>query len=65
MIDFFKINFKSSYLIFKSYPYSDEFEKLKLPRNIEDAKQLGFLLAQYTDNYYYTVLSGYVITYIL
>jgi len=54
------------YLVYLNFPKlsPDELEKLKLPRNIEDAKQLGFLLSQYTDNYYYTVLSGYVITYI-
>eukprot|EP01130_Rhizamoeba_saxonica_P015227 TRINITY_DN6790_c1_g1_i2.p1 TRINITY_DN6790_c1_g1~~TRINITY_DN6790_c1_g1_i2.p1 ORF type:complete len:212 (-),score=16.49 TRINITY_DN6790_c1_g1_i2:236-787(-) len=38
--------------------------KLKRPSNIEDVKELGAMLSIYTNDYYFTVLSGYCLTYI-
>jgi len=38
---------------------------MKLPINIEDAKNLGKLLGRYKDLYYFQVLAGLFITYIL
>lgn len=38
---------------------------MKLPRNIDDAKNLGLILSRYTDRYYFTVLIGILVTYIL
>lgn len=45
--------------------FRDEKQHMKLPRNIEDAKNLGKVLSRYTDTYYAQVLSGYFVTYIL
>lgn len=38
---------------------------MKLPFHIEDAKNLGKLLERYKDLYYYQVLTGVFVTYIL
>lgn len=38
---------------------------MKLPFDIEDAKNLGRLLDRYKDRYYFQVLAGLFITYIL
>ena len=42
-----------------------EKQYITLPKNIEDAKNLGKVLSRYKDLYYYQVFSGYFITYIL
>ncbi|XP_070554257.1 transmembrane protein 41B-like [Ptychodera flava] len=42
----------------------EEAEMIKLPKNIDDAKDLGKVLSRYKDMYYFTVLGGYFITYI-
>ncbi|KAK3102304.1 hypothetical protein FSP39_010356 [Pinctada imbricata] len=42
----------------------DEKQHIKLPRNIDDAKNLGKVLSRYKDTYYYQVLGAYFITYI-
>ncbi|XP_052797587.1 transmembrane protein 41B-like [Mya arenaria] len=53
-------------LVYLNFPQlaQDEKQYIKLPRDIEDAKNLGKVLSGYTDTYYYQVLSGYFITYI-
>jgi len=53
-------------LVYRNFPklQSDESVHLKLPKNIEDAKNLGRVLSQYKDQYYMTVLGGIFITYI-
>jgi hypothetical protein len=43
----------------------DEKQHFKLPKNIDDAKNLGKVLSRYKDSYYNQVLGGYFITYIL
>ena len=43
----------------------EDIQRLKLPREINDAKELGRLLSKYKDSHYYTVLSSYFLTYIL
>ena len=49
------------------FPELEESEKehIKLPRDIEDAKQLGTVLSRYKEKYYTEVLGGVFITYIL
>ena len=42
-----------------------EKQYITLPKNIEDAKNLGKVLSRYKDKYYSLVLGGYFITYIL
>ena len=43
----------------------EDLQRLKLPLNIEDAKELGRCLSKYKDSHYYTVLSAFFLTYIL
>lgn len=45
--------------------YRDEKQHIKVPTDIEDAKNLGKVLSLYKDKYYYQVLGGYFLTYIL
>lgn len=45
--------------------FRDDAIKLKVPRNIEEAKDLGRVLSKYKDSHYYTVLGGVIVTYIL
>ncbi|XP_023223290.1 transmembrane protein 41B-like [Centruroides sculpturatus] len=44
---------------------SDEIQYMKLPQNIDDAKNLGKVLSHYKDRYFFTVLGGYFVMYIL
>ncbi|XP_065911061.1 transmembrane protein 41B-like [Dysidea avara] len=52
--------------VFAQFPELDEEDtrQLRLPREINDAKDLGRLLSKYKDSHYYTVLSSYFLTYI-
>ncbi|XP_067128224.1 transmembrane protein 41B [Centruroides vittatus] len=43
---------------------SDEIQYMKLPQNIDDAKNLGKVLSHYKDRYFFTVLGGYFVMYI-
>lgn len=43
----------------------DEREKIKIPKDMEDAKALGTVLSKYKDTYYTQVLLAYFATYIL
>lgn len=45
--------------------YSDEMEKIKIPKDMDDAKALGTVLSKYKDTYYTQVLVAYFATYIL
>lgn len=45
--------------------FREEKEHVKLPKNMEDAKKLGLVLSRYKEKYYFTVLAGVLITYIL
>ncbi|KAK6191727.1 hypothetical protein SNE40_003334 [Patella caerulea] len=53
-------------LVYLNFPKLDETEKekIKLPRDIEDAKNLGQVLSRYKDQYFYQVLFGYFLIYI-
>jgi len=53
-------------LVYYSFPNvtKEEAQYIKLPRNIEDAKNLGRLLKNYSGKYYYPVLFGYFVIYI-
>lgn len=43
----------------------DEREKIKIPKDMDDAKALGTVLSKYKDTYYTQVLLAYFATYIL
>ena len=47
------------------FHFRSEKQHITLPKNIEDAKNLGRVLSRYKDMYYFQVLGGYFITYIL
>lgn len=40
-------------------------EKIKIPKDMDDAKALGTVLSKYKDTYYTQVLMAYFTTYIL
>lgn len=52
--------------LYMSFPEleKDEIKYIKLPVNIDDAKNLGKVLAHYQERYYYTVLFAFFMTYI-
>ena len=52
-------------LVYPCVYFRDEVQHIKLPRNIEDAKNLGIVLSRYKDKYFAQVLGGYFTTYIL
>ena len=45
--------------------FRDEYQYIKLPVDIDDAKNLGRVLSHYKDRYYLEVLAGVFVTYIL
>ncbi|CAG9792126.1 unnamed protein product [Diatraea saccharalis] len=53
-------------LVYNQFPELEEHEKrhLKLPMNLDDAKQLGLVLDRYKDKYFYEVLFGVFLVYI-
>jgi len=53
------------FLFLKSPPLSSsDVDKIKLPRDMNDAKALGKVLSSYTDDYFPQVLVAFVLTYI-
>ncbi|CAH0560112.1 unnamed protein product [Brassicogethes aeneus] len=56
----------SLYLVYSNFPEVTEDEKqhIKLPWNIEQAKQLGIVLNRYKADHYYQVMCGVFVTYI-
>uniref|UniRef100_A0A3Q3XA65 Transmembrane protein 41B n=1 Tax=Mola mola TaxID=94237 RepID=A0A3Q3XA65_MOLML len=55
------------YLVYRNFPElsNDEMEKIKIPKDMDDAKALGTVLSKYKDTYYTQVLVAYFATYIL
>ncbi|XP_050300470.1 transmembrane protein 41 homolog isoform X2 [Anthonomus grandis grandis] len=54
------------YVVYQTFPEVTDEEKLhiKVPWNIEDAKNLGIVLNRYKGDHYYHVMSGVFLTYI-
>lgn len=52
--------------VYNTFPQLSEDEriKVKLPRDIEDAKELGRVLSKYKDTNYFEVMSAFFVTYI-
>lgn len=50
---------------FFHFLFSDEMEKIKIPKDMDDAKALGTVLSKYKDTYYSQVLVAYFATYVL
>lgn len=53
-------------LVYHNFPEltEEEYETIKIPKNMDDAKALGRVLSKYKDTYYVQVLVGYFATYI-
>ncbi|CAH0397572.1 unnamed protein product [Chilo suppressalis] len=53
-------------LVYKQFPELEDHERkhLKLPWDLDDAKQLGLVLDRYKDKYFYEVLFGVFLVYI-
>ncbi|XP_030766401.1 transmembrane protein 41 homolog isoform X2 [Sitophilus oryzae] len=62
----FLVSITALYVVYQKFPEVTEEEKehLKIPWNIEDAKQLGIVLNRYKGDHYYHVMSGVFLTYI-
>lgn len=45
--------------------YRGEMRHMKIPWDIEDAKQLGRVLDRYKDKYFFEVLLAVIVTYLL
>ncbi|GAA6102024.1 transmembrane protein 41B [Tachysurus ichikawai] len=54
------------YLVYRNFPElsEDERDKIKIPKDMDDAKALGTVLSKYKDTYYTQVLVAYFATYI-
>ncbi|XP_068595534.1 transmembrane protein 41B [Brachionichthys hirsutus] len=54
------------YLVYMNFPElpDDEMEKIKIPKDMDDAKALGTVLSKYKDTYYSQVLVAYFATYV-
>ncbi|KAI1889822.1 hypothetical protein AGOR_G00166880 [Albula goreensis] len=54
------------YLVYRNFPdlSDDEMEKIKIPKDMDDAKALGTVLSKYKDTYYTQVLLAYFATYV-
>ncbi|XP_061756203.1 transmembrane protein 41B-like [Nerophis ophidion] len=54
------------YLVYRNFPElpDDEMEKIKIPKDMDDAKALGTVLSKYKDTYYSQVLLAYFATYV-
>ena len=67
LVTIFLISVLSLAYVYSKFPEVEDAEKahLKLPRNMEDAKNLGVVLSRYKEKYYIEVLGGVFITYIL
>ena len=55
------------YAIYNHFPSLQENEKefIKLPRNMNDAKQLGIVLKKYSNDHFYSVLVAFFSAYVL
>nr|XP_006642671.1 PREDICTED: transmembrane protein 41B isoform X1 [Lepisosteus oculatus] len=54
------------YMVYQNFPElsDDEREKMKIPKDMDDAKALGTVLSKYKDTYYTQVLVAYFATYV-
>ncbi|XP_076032180.1 transmembrane protein stas isoform X2 [Oratosquilla oratoria] len=62
----FLVSISAMVFVYTSFPHMEpeEYQHIKLPSEIEDAKNLGRVLSRYKDKYYLEVLSGVFVTYI-
>ena len=61
----FHLNLFSSNNFYSNFFFSADREKFKLPKNLDDAKDLGRVLSNYKDDFFLQVVLGFMVTYIL
>ncbi|XP_070692298.1 transmembrane protein 41B [Pempheris klunzingeri] len=66
LVSIFTCSASVMYLVYRNFPElpDDEMEKIKIPKDMDDAKALGTVLSKYKDTYYTQVLVAYFATYI-
>ncbi|RVE74503.1 hypothetical protein OJAV_G00022700 [Oryzias javanicus] len=66
LVSIFACSASVMYLVYKNFPElpDDEMEKIKIPKDMDDAKALGTVLSKYKDTYYTQVLVAYFATYV-
>ncbi|KAK2920163.1 transmembrane protein 41B [Channa argus] len=66
LVSIFTCSASVMFLVYKNFPElpDDEMEKIKIPKDMEDAKALGTVLYKYKDTYYTQVLVAYFATYV-
>ncbi|XP_059215746.1 transmembrane protein 41B [Centropristis striata] len=66
LVSIFACSASVMYLVYRNFPElpDDEMEKIKIPKDMDDAKALGTVLSKYKDTYYSQVLVAYFATYV-
>ncbi|XP_050729896.1 transmembrane protein 41B-like isoform X3 [Eriocheir sinensis] len=66
LVAIFLVSLSALTFVYKNFPHleEDEYQHMKLPRDIEDAKSLGRVLSHYKERYFTEVLLGVFVTYI-
>ncbi|CAL4060875.1 unnamed protein product, partial [Meganyctiphanes norvegica] len=66
LVGIFLMSVSALTFVYMKFPELDpeEYQYIKLPREIQDAKDLGHVLSQYKERYYTEVLLGVFVTYI-
>lgn len=66
LISIFILSVTGLFYLYKCFPEleEEEYRYIKLPVDIDDAKNLGKVLARYQERYYYTVLTAFFLIYI-
>ncbi|XP_042227001.1 transmembrane protein 41B-like isoform X2 [Homarus americanus] len=66
LLTIFLVSLSALTFVYKNFPEleDDEYQYMKLPMDIEDAKNLGRVLSHYKDRYFAEVLAGVFVTYI-
>ncbi|KAJ3593021.1 hypothetical protein NHX12_005359 [Muraenolepis orangiensis] len=64
LLSIFTCSASVMYLVYSYFPElnDDEMEKIKIPKDMDDAKALGVVLSKYKDTYYTQVLMAYFTT---
>ncbi|XP_074521883.1 transmembrane protein 41B [Halichoeres trimaculatus] len=66
LVAIFSCSASVMYLVYRNFPElpDDEMEKIKIPKDMDDAKALGTVLSKYKETYYTQVLVAYFTTYV-
>ncbi|XP_066947481.1 transmembrane protein 41B isoform X1 [Macrobrachium rosenbergii] len=66
LVGIFLVSLSALAFVYRNFPQleQEEYQYIKLPTDIDDAKNLGRVLSHYKDRYYLEVLAGVFVTYI-